>query len=1133
MGFNSSSLGAFPSPPIPFPDPAAASMPTFPPSHPLAMADPTHVLQHLAAQRAAAVLMPPNMASPWSNIQASMLSNPGSRSKPQRLKLQTGSPATSSHNSRVNTPSLPSSPLRLNHREIEQSASSSHASTSTSPVDFSVAKGPKRKSGLERSSLSLADKPLPEPVYHPDSAAGQSLVQEAALENLGLGIGMSTVGLGTVMTPYGPLPYDVARASFGWPPTQFPPGYPSFAGVPPVRPNLPPSLWMSPASVPAPPAHAKTNLNLNPVSRFTPGKPSPQSKPREVEARANGNEPRRSPSMLSDILADDFFSTRPTAIGQTLNESGSTATGPPRKATVTFAASPVGTPSVFGGESPTPSGGVGDGDSASGRGEDPLATQVWRMYAKTKATLPHAHRMENLTWRMMAMALKKKRAEESKLKEGGAQEEKAPKVEEDKSKDKETEKEKDRQPPVQDKEAPDVKGEDEQRGRRQDKGKTRVVVQGFAAEEGRNGVEPEPDDAMDWRAVSRSRSRISMDWRADSRSRSRPPWDTTTRPRGEWDPSETHSHALLGQSRDTVTGRADAIPEESHPSTSPSKNSTSVPIPIRATPSATRATSPPPPPPAFHHSLGHMPQSMPGMYPHLYEPTQGGAGRAVESVAEFPRRVRKTSFDHTVTGPDFIAALGGRHQYNGRPVAPGVLRHSASMYGDVTPDIVRSLDEAVSGTSSYPSTPYSHHAPPGVDNFFDMPGSGEEKRGDDRLSVSPSHTIPSPGHGMLGLGPDGRFGNHGHSSSHGLSNDRGYGSNHGLVSNHGMASGHGLGSTHGLASPGQSLSDVTRAAVAESEARYNAVAMSIANAGLDNVGPDGPLDYHYFMNALYPLGSNSGLDGSLSHSNLSHSGLDTSGLDGSMPHPFTHIDPTQVLGNESLVNAYGPSPSSDSWGAGTFTSSSTASPEPVPGASRSIAQNQVQDRESGPSSGPSSTSKEKSATYPPVKKGSGRSGAGSKDGAGGSGGANADDDGTPTVCTNCQTTTTPLWRRDPDGNPLCNACGLFYKLHGVTRPMSLKTDVIKKRNRASGGPSGNARNKPTLPSNTPSQSGSLSTNGRPIAPSTRLTTAAAAGGGGAPTTAAANLALKRARRISVNGMTGAPSTIPSRRGTID
>lgn len=51
-----------------------------------------------------------------------------------------------------------------------------------------------------------------------------------------------------------------------------------------------------------------------------------------------------------------------------------------------------------------------------------------------------------------------------------------------------------------------------------------------------------------------------------------------------------------------------------------------------------------------------------------------------------------------------------------------------------------------------------------------------------------------------------------------------------------------------------------------------------------------------------------------------------------------------------------------------------------------------------------------------------------------------------TECFNCHTMKTPLWRRDPNGNTLCNACGLFQKLHGTMRPLSLKTDVIKKRN---------------------------------------------------------------------------------------
>ena len=40
--------------------------------------------------------------------------------------------------------------------------------------------------------------------------------------------------------------------------------------------------------------------------------------------------------------------------------------------------------------------------------KDPLATQIWKLYSRTKSQLPNQERMENLTWRMMAMSLKRK-----------------------------------------------------------------------------------------------------------------------------------------------------------------------------------------------------------------------------------------------------------------------------------------------------------------------------------------------------------------------------------------------------------------------------------------------------------------------------------------------------------------------------------------------------------------------------------------------------------------------------------------------------------------------------------------------------------------------------------------------------
>lgn len=50
-------------------------------------------------------------------------------------------------------------------------------------------------------------------------------------------------------------------------------------------------------------------------------------------------------------------------------------------------------------------------------------------------------------------------------------------------------------------------------------------------------------------------------------------------------------------------------------------------------------------------------------------------------------------------------------------------------------------------------------------------------------------------------------------------------------------------------------------------------------------------------------------------------------------------------------------------------------------------------------------------------------------------------------CANCQTNNTTLWRRNNTGEPVCNACGLYFKLHGVNRPHTMKKEGIQTRKR--------------------------------------------------------------------------------------
>ncbi|XP_044752580.1 transcriptional regulatory protein GAT1-like isoform X2 [Coccinella septempunctata] len=65
------------------------------------------------------------------------------------------------------------------------------------------------------------------------------------------------------------------------------------------------------------------------------------------------------------------------------------------------------------------------------------------------------------------------------------------------------------------------------------------------------------------------------------------------------------------------------------------------------------------------------------------------------------------------------------------------------------------------------------------------------------------------------------------------------------------------------------------------------------------------------------------------------------------------------------------------------------------------------------------------------------------------------------TCTNCRTSTTSLWRRNTCGEPVCNACGLYYKLHGIDRPLAMKKDSIQTRKRKPKGSKGQQQQQAT------------------------------------------------------------------------
>ncbi|KAK7057204.1 hypothetical protein R3P38DRAFT_2679904 [Favolaschia claudopus] len=780
---------------------------------------------------------------------------------------------------------------------------------------------------------------------------------------------------GVIPAPATSLPVYPAPNVIVQPSSQWPTQYPAFSRPPRQQPQfprqnvyydrpapaLPPSLWMSPVT-----SHPTT-----PSAH----EPPPDSALSPISPTISSRSPR-----FNDIFEDMFPPPQPTA--------------PPRVS---------GSPELT--------------SASLDRTDENPVTKIWKLYSHHQASLPNAQRMENITWRMMTMRLRK-----------------------DKEKDRDSattstvDSATDTPSPSTDtsiKTEPGLDGQQlprfpDERGRRIDKGKGKVQVVGF---DGLNqdGVDDDEVAPMDWRAMSRSRSR-TMDWAPASRSLSRAARE------------QFESQAMASDSRF-------AFPTYTDPRRPPAKQTTGIPIPSS---SSGGHRSPQYPPSRselsslyedqqsdidpsldahymhslqYNHSISNYssptfaPSSLPSFGLHGLTRIPSSSGPSPDQRG-FPRHVRKTSFDHTVSKDGIFAAIGGRHQVNGKPLSPdsliGTKRRAEAPHDE---SMLRADPSNIDGMSR----PAVHHDEP---SSFDHASSSSFPSSSFNFSYPPFDGIF--GHSDYPGSSPNRFHASAHSARSSISNPATFPTTPSSVPEGGLSA----------------AAAAASAAMAEGYAQLNAANL----AGVDESG----LDYRQLMGLVYPNTTQ-----------------------------YTHVDPTQILaGQNDAPYGHNPSfhasPSSDGWGNGVG-SSSNASPEPYIVSNASTPPSTEGHLPSTARAPPRKYAPLKQTSHDAHRRKQSLPGAGAGAGSSPTLGplrsststpdlterkpsqAGSEEGEVPTLCTNCQTTNTPLWRRDPEGQPLCNACGLFYKLHGVVRPLSLKTDVIKKRNRASGAPSSGSR----------------------------------------------------------------------------
>ncbi|GAA5919508.1 hypothetical protein JCM1841_002242 [Sporobolomyces salmonicolor] len=784
--------------------------------------------------------------------------------------------------------------------------------------------------------------------------------------------------------------------------------------------------------------------------------------------------------------------------------------------------------------------------------KDPIAAQVWRMFHKAKNTMPNGARMENLTWRLMSMTLRKRR-EESATSAGESEVVNAPSpgtedarlrkamedaIEEQSEERAVKEEGRDVVQPLGGKMGPPgrgraggrersdssdqmgtTEGEDEERGRGRRTKSGNVSKSAIAS----TSREVEDGDTMDWRAMSKSRSRSRapdmMDWRAQSRSRSRAPdFRVSVAP-----PTIDSTPAMANFSRfsgDTgIPPSSNAMPPPTAPSSSQPASSAS-----NTSPSAAPLSIPQEDNSAalveLATSLGLSPQDQAQLFGSATPRFDG------HSLMELP--APRNGISSPLVGPSNTDS----------PLGLSPHTHSfAFPNGSGGPDpnlaaIESTLNQLIS-LQNLATSPTASTSSPKGQNALDHAAFVAAK--------SPSSTFaPSPLSNSTELSPQQSSQRSRQASASGSTSGTGSRASQaqkqlqqfmsGQKASHGALAGASSSAARRASTSSSPYINATTLAQSSRPFSFGAaanVAAAAATSGAPASGlslarplhippdvsqPSPPAAYSDSPTPLFfpssapvqpqfgspnpPLFGESTDTAQLLYDYF-HAQQNPSAYSpyvsqhqdfGSLPAP-THVDPSQLLNTLQQSGSVAASPyGSDASSWGVSPRSQVDSPLadddlklPTPPAMKTgrsrLASSSAVTRSSSTStlanlstSSGASGSKAKSApasrahsrsntiSLPPsIQEGRplqlvNDSSAG--DGvASGSGQADQKEDDKKdgvTRCLNCSTTNTPLWRRDAEGRPLCNACGLFRNLHGVDRPANLNTGVIKKRNRTRG-----------------------------------------------------------------------------------